>query len=816
MGSSGRIRLFATIIAASLAIAVVCTLFAVYESLERELNRWLPSSNEGVFQIVLLPGGLKQGIERISQNRIDGLELFSAPFVEMEDNRDENAMVIPKLSMRHVNDMQELSAIRTVAWLRMYKDPYVAEEEWFTIYQAPPEYFKLAGLHLSEGRLPGPEDSRSDVILGSTVRSKLFGDKPAVGVELPPSLLGWNWPLNVAGILESAPPAYQAISESVDNRLYHLYYSGFEDNRVLDESSLSSILSILVQPKLWKEKEAFEQVNNYLQQEFGDRVDVQSGNIRGTGYYFGGIATREFFLLRIAWVVVLAAGIAVLNISGAINILLLQERYKLGVLRSVGAPRAVLMGEYAGRGVIIGGVCGLIGFGLSLPISILLGDALQFCPQGCELVEILPGWKTLAIGVGLGVGLWGIGGVFPLRTFLRQSPSALLSIYGTSPFRDWNGKLRGGLAFAISIVALLVILSMRDGMTAQIDRILRWSGGERGGAFVGWTTENTLPGGKPQSLQRAHVRLLRETFPDVPVGWLASKGASPEIEILDASANLSILRPPELLAGRWFTQEEEDRKAYIAVLGYELAIQLAEQRSATINELIGQEWNTYMIVGVMDNWPALYSMGYYSDVAYVPIEAILPTAEEYPLAGQIPFHIPEGRDFEATIEQMRQAIVRHRNAWSDDLESKPQVILPIKQLADLMIWRRRFHMVLGVFAGFSFLVGSVGVMNFVFVWIVSRWHEIGIRRAIGASRGTIFRLVIRQAITLNLKSGVFGGLAGTLAGILVQRSNAWPVVVYPYWIAVAIVAGLLATLIFGGFPALWASFRSPIESLRKE
>jgi putative ABC transport system permease protein len=235
-----------------------------------------------------------------------------------------------------------------------------------------------------------------------------------------------------------------------------------------------------------------------------------------------------------------------------------------------------------------------------------------------------------------------------------------------------------------------------------------------------------------------------------------------------------------------------------------------------VNELIGQEWNSYKIVGVMNNWPALYSMGYYSDVVYVPIDAIPPSANEYPLVGQIPFHIPEELDFEATIELMRQAIMGHRNAWSDDLESKPQVILPITQLADLMIWRGRFHMVLGVFAGFSFLVGSVGVMNFVFVWVVSRWREIGIRRAVGASRGAIFRLVLCQAITLNLKSGVFGGLAGTLAGILVQISNAWPVVVYPYWIAVAIVAGLLATLIFGGLPALWASYRPPIESLRME
>ncbi|HLA97326.1 MAG TPA: ABC transporter permease, partial [Anaerolineales bacterium] len=274
--------------------------------------------------------------------------------------------------------------------------------------------------------------------------------------------------------------------------------------------------------------------------------------------------------------------------------------------------------------------------------------------------------------------------------------------------------------------------------------------------------------------------------------------------------------PPVLLAGRWFTQAEEDETAYVAVLGNELANRLAGERNIVIDQLVGQEWNTYTIIGIMEDWPALHSMGYSSDVAYAPVDAIYPSAEEYPLVGQIPFQIPEGLDFEATLEQLRQTLREHKSSWLDEPESEPQVVLPAVQLADLIVWRKRFHLVLGLFAAVSFFVGSVGAMNYIFVWVVSRWREIGIRRAVGADVRAIFRLVISQSLSLNLICALLGSVVGTVVGLLVQFNQDWPLTFHPYWIAVAVGSGLMATFLFGSLPASWAARCPPIESLRME
>jgi putative ABC transport system permease protein len=356
---------------------------------------------------------------------------------------------------------------------------------------------------------------------------------------------------------------------------------------------------------------------------------------------------------------------------------------------------------------------------------------------------------------------------------------------------------------------LLIVVGLRDGALAQLDRVLGWSGGERAGAFVSWSTQDTPTATEIARLYNADYHLLRRQFPDISLGWLNSRSFGEEVE-LEASASMGMLRPPALAAGRWFTVEEEDQKAAVAVLGPELARDLAHERNLEMNELIGQTWRVYTIVGVMKDWPALHSMGYYPDAAYIPVGFSFEHGRAWSLNGQVAFVIPAKYDFTAVVEEMR-AVLR-----SSHPEGEPQVILPAEELGDLLSWRTRLYEVLGLFASLCLVIAGIGVMNAVFIWVVGRWREIGIRRAVGATRGEIVRLVLAQAARLTLSGAAVGGVIGTLVALIVQRSQGWPLTVYPYWLAVAAGIALLAALLFGSIPALWAATCSPTEMLRTE
>ncbi len=153
---------------------------------------------------------------------------------------------------------------------------------------------------------------------------------------------------------------------------------------------------------------------------------------------------------------------------------------------------------------------------------------------------------------------------------------------------------------------------------------------------------------------------------------------------------------------------------------------------------------------------------------------------------------------------------RHNNA-EDFKITVPEALLRQSQQT-----QRIFNIVMGAIAGISLLVGGIGIMNIMLASILERTREIGVRRAIGATRNDILGQFMMEAVMLSFVGGMIGILLGfTLTKIIAAYAD-WRTIVSLEAIFLAFCVSVGIGVIFGVYPARRAALKDPIESLRYE
>ena len=269
----------------------------------------------------------------------------------------------------------------------------------------------------------------------------------------------------------------------------------------------------------------------------------------------------------------------------------------------------------------------------------------------------------------------------------------------------------------------------------------------------------------------------------------------------------------QIIDGRFFNESDQERAANVTVLGYDTAEELFGVSDA-VNKEVVVGGMTFLVVGVVDKKKTAFGGGKNAEdnMAYFPVTTFHKLHPE-DLDYWITLKYDDQKNAPLVQDEVTELLRRRRKVANEAADNF--AVFGTDSLTRL--WNQisgGLFLLLGALSSVALMVGGVGVMNIMLVSVTERTREIGVRKAIGATKRTIMAQFTLEAVTLCAVGGVVGVLVGS--GIGMGLRFVLPSVVSLVWIAVAFGSACGIGLVFGIYPAYKAASLNPIEALRYE
>jgi putative ABC transport system permease protein len=379
------------------------------------------------------------------------------------------------------------------------------------------------------------------------------------------------------------------------------------------------------------------------------------------------------------------------------------------------------------------------------------------------------------------------------------------------------------LGVVIGVGSVIAMIGIGEGTKRKSIEQLEVMGSNMITVMPNWRRGHSTGGSDNSVLTQDDVDRIRRNVPLVKyiTGGAFDRGNQPvkfgnrnrRTTVMGAEPQIAIIRnATKMLAGEWYTMEDEFMMERKAVLGWAVYDELFDGENA-IGATIKIRGQNFEVVGVVDYKGG---SGWMSpdDQIYAPLKTV-----QNRLLGKDRLDFIAVQASNAELLKVTQADIENTLAVNRKNASGEELFRVMNQADTLEVVQQQSQLLTLLLAGIgsvSLLVGGIGIMNIMLVSVTERTREIGLRKAIGARKESILIQFLFESVVMCTLGGTIGIIIGLLSMGVVADALQVPRIISTNAIVIAFLFSSAVGVFFGLYPAIRASSLAPIEALRYE